>query len=368
MQKLFSCLFGSHLYGTTHPLSDRDVKNVVLPSLDSLLLGSAPKNRFKPKDQEDGRDEENVPIHVLARDFLQGQTYALELVFAATCTGAEQTIYDPRFLTFCAELRERFLTSSMKETLGFARDQGSKYAYKGDRLNTVQDAIHLFSSFPADDTVMQHVEEFEERARVMAANYPAHFKLETYDADGHGNIQPCVKVLDKTYPYTKHFRDHVMSLHVMDKRYGKRAREAAKGGEGVDLKASMHAVRVLDQGILLLSEGTLTYPYSKDHATRLLRIRNGEVPIAEVGAQLTERIDTLEALSANSTLPMLTEELEGELEEWLLGWLHEFYFGGQLKSLLRDHEALEELESEHNWLKFGIWSLPPEPIEIQPAG
>ena len=47
MQKLFSTLYGSRLYGTQTPTSDLDLKHIVLPPLDRLLLGRGVENKVK---------------------------------------------------------------------------------------------------------------------------------------------------------------------------------------------------------------------------------------------------------------------------------------------------------------------------------
>ena len=39
MQKLFTCQYGSRLYGTQTPTSDLDLKHVFLPALNDLLVG-----------------------------------------------------------------------------------------------------------------------------------------------------------------------------------------------------------------------------------------------------------------------------------------------------------------------------------------
>lgn len=100
MNLLFSCLFGSGLYGTKTPTSDRDVKHVVLPELNDLLLGKKVTNTVKKtnklantKNTEDDVDEEFIPLQVFAQDFMMGQTYAIELAFAVDNTEAEQTFY-----------------------------------------------------------------------------------------------------------------------------------------------------------------------------------------------------------------------------------------------------------------------------------
>jgi RNA repair pathway DNA polymerase beta family len=86
---LFSCQYGSRLYGTQTPTSDLDLKHVYLPALNDLLVGKQLANKVKKTNTKmntrngaDDVDEEFLPVQVFARDFMMGQTYALELAFA----------------------------------------------------------------------------------------------------------------------------------------------------------------------------------------------------------------------------------------------------------------------------------------------
>lgn len=108
MQKLFTGLYGSSLYGTNTPTSDRDVKHIVLPDLDSLLLGKKleakvkkTNNQKNTRNSADDVDEEFIPLQIFARHFVEGQTYAIELAFALDGLHAEQTLWyfsqDPEY-------------------------------------------------------------------------------------------------------------------------------------------------------------------------------------------------------------------------------------------------------------------------------
>src|ERR1035438_5626454 len=127
MEKLFTTQYGSKLYGTNTPSSDVDLKHVILPNLNDLLVGKKVQNIVKKTNTEKNTrnssedvDEEFIPVQVFAHDFLDGQTYALELAYAVEFTEAGQILHDPLFRGFCRELRNQFLTSNMSALIGYS--------------------------------------------------------------------------------------------------------------------------------------------------------------------------------------------------------------------------------------------------------
>ena len=95
MNELFKTVYGSRLYGTNTPTSDTDQKAVYLPELSDVLLGrklQTHKKRFNADGSpladdgtpmpDNGVETEYIPFQVFCRDYLNGQTYALEVVMA----------------------------------------------------------------------------------------------------------------------------------------------------------------------------------------------------------------------------------------------------------------------------------------------
>ena len=334
MKKLFTVNYGSKLYGTNVPTSDVDLKHVVLPDLTDLLLCKKIKNeviktnkeKFTKNSAEDV-DEEFIPIQVFANDFLSGQTYSLELAYAVDYTKAGQQVFDSEFVTFCHELREKFLTSNMSALTGYAVNQASLYSFKGERLNASREVWALFKTMadkfggsfkPLDFTII-----FEQLAADIVLKFPKYVQLTQYAVDNKGNMRPCLKLLEKVIPYTSTF-DH--SLTVVEgniKKYGSRADAASV--DNVDWKASMHALRVVEEGIALLKNRLLVFPFPPDYAEFLLQIKHGELPYKQVINIINARLDLLKTLEAESALPKKSPELLKELDAFLLGWLKHWY-------------------------------------------
>jgi hypothetical protein len=345
MKKLFSCRYGSHLYGTSTPESDIDLKHVVLPDLSSLLLGRTPKNVVKKtninenqKNTADDIDEEFVPIHVFARDFLRGQTYALELAYAVDGREADQHLYDVRFLRFCKELRERFLTKDLKALVGHSVNQAVLYSQKGERLNVCRTTLEVYRKFPADDRIADHSVGFNSCMALVRDLYPTHVAVTTYDSDGRGKIAPCVMLLEKTLPYSSTFRYSIHQIQSMIDGYGSRVADAAR--DGSDLKALSHSLRIVEEGITLMRGNGLSFPRPPESILHLLKIRRGEIPYDEVIADINEKLATLQELGKASTLPENSPELRGDLEAFLLDWLEVFYTDDLFEIVRRNASAV----------------------------
>ena len=365
MQKLFSCLFGSRLYGTQTPTSDRDIKHIVLPDLNQLLLGRSVENKVKKTNTEhnvrngaDDVDEEFIPLQVFAKHFIEGQTYAIELAFAIDGDHAEQTLwaYDPtdpsyiqnsfndfvvsrvesacvsEFLTghnfykFVKELREKFLTSNIKAMMGYVVNQASLYSFKGERLNVTRELAVMVDvasdHLGKDGTTEEFAIGYHDELEALAAKYPKYFRRDVYDIGG-GRMKPCLVILEKTLPYTNTIAQTLKVLDSLQKKYGTRADQAS--ASNVDWKATMHAIRIVDEGLELLSTKRLSFPFPKEKVEYLLAVKRGEVPIEKIKDELEEKLNRLKELSASTDLPECDEKFKKAFDEWLISKLRDFY-------------------------------------------
>ena len=354
-QKLFSCQFGSRLYGTQTPTSDIDWKHVVLPSLDDLLLCHKIENKVKKTNTEknvrntaDDVDEEFIPLQVFARHFVEGQTYALELAFALEGTHAEQTLWcfsldnnehdqlpyrsrvgEHYFSTFVKELRKQFLTSNIKAMMGYVVNQASLYSFKGERLNATRDLYSLLYAadeyYKDDDTTTAVIDQapiWRARFDELAAKYPKYIKRDVYDIGGD-RMKPCFLILEKTLPHTNTLPHSMKVLETLMKKYGSRADQASESN--VDWKATMHALRIVDEGLELLEHHKLSFPFKQDYVDHLLAIKRGELPLDPIKDELSQKLDKLKELEKSTDLPECNAEFKQKFEEWLLNWMRFFY-------------------------------------------
>ncbi len=329
MKKLFTTQFGSRLYGTYTLESDIDLKHIILPDISDLLLAKQVKNIVKKtntlkntKNSAEDVDEEFIPIQVFARDFLYGQTYALELAYAVDFHNADQKIYDLNFLLFCNELRSKFLTSDINAMIGYAVNQASLYSLKGERLNAVKAAEELFSSFTIDKKINE-LPDFNQKALEINKKFPKYFQVTEYEIDHNGTMRPCIKLLEKILPYTSTVNTNLLVINALLKKYGSRANAASI--DNVDWKATAHAIRIVDEGISLLSGNKLIFPFSDEYINKFIKIKFGNVFFKDVINELNNKLEILKTLELESTLPKRSPDLEKELEYWMLTWIRAFY-------------------------------------------
>lgn len=375
MNKLFSCLYGSGLYGTKTPTSDRDVKHIVLPSLDHLLLGKKVVNIVKKTNNEkntrngiDDVDEEFIPLQIFAKDFMMGQTYALELAYALEGDHAEQTLYNDGgiaykdqawvwkdhangfplyYIDFVCELRAQFLTSNIKAMMGYVVNQASLYSFKGERLNVARELLDImrsqlghadgFGGHEHGEKSLTDLMDWQEGQNYkhvglnfetweLSLKYPKYFKESEYDI-GQDRKRPCYVLLEKTLPHTMTLRHAITVVETIVKKYGSRADAASESN--VDWKATMHALRIVDEGLMVLTDHKLEFPLKPEAVARLLSIRRGEVSLTEVTAELNEKLDRLKTLEKTTSLPATSEAMRLEFEEFMSKWLRKFYKLGE---------------------------------------
>jgi hypothetical protein len=373
MNKLFTTLYGSKLYGTSTPTSDRDVKHIVLWDLDDLLLGKKLEAKVKKtnnlkntRNSADDVDEEFIPLQTFARHFVEGQTYAIELAFAIDGRHAEQEVFDPRgkvitfldesgenkhlvevrdpidreidievpmFVEFVHELRTKFLTSNIKAMMDYVVNQASLYSFKGERLNATRELAELIKTLKQDNpdldedkatlsNVYAGTQWFRDMSEALERKYPKYFRKDVYDI-GDGVMKPCFIILEKTLPFTNSIFQTLKVLNALESKYGSRAGQASE--TNVDWKATMHAMRIVDEGIELLTNKKITLPFKQDYVDYLLSMKRGELTLDPIKEQLAAKLDQLKDLEKSTDLPNCDASFMEEFNVWLLKWLHKFY-------------------------------------------
>ncbi len=145
---MFQITYGSKLYGTSTPTSDTDLKSIYLPVLDDLLLGRklvATKSRVDengvavPEKQsmpERGIENEYIPFQTFVRDFVKGQTYAVEIAWAIASQGPQAPDQQSqREHALVLDMIRQFANSEVYSMVGFAQKQTLDYVHRGERLN-----------------------------------------------------------------------------------------------------------------------------------------------------------------------------------------------------------------------------------------
>lgn len=328
MNVLFGTPYGSHLYGTATPTSDEDFKAIYLPDFRDVLLGTRLATTKRRVDvdgrpvpdgapmPDNGVETEYVPFQTFCRDFLNGQTYALEIVFATPDDVA------PPWMT---DLRERFTTANVASMAGFAKKQTFDYIHRGRRLESARAMLRalealsrlaqdLYIDNPRLDTVVEGVDILSRLQWVT--------DCELGTSVNYGKTMRTLKLNGREYLETSAISHLYTAVGKMVDSYGDRSSRAAE--TDVDLKSLGHAVRVYEQAAELLSQGTMTFP--RPNPEYLLAVKLGQLPAEDVKVRLLALEDEVEQLQKTSTLLQAkTPELQAEFDDWLLEQLHVLY-------------------------------------------
>lgn len=326
---LFTSLFGSKLYGTDTPESDTDYKAVFLPPVGRVLRGEAIKNSVTStgaSDSKNGADDEDfemIPLQVLAKDFVKGQSYALEIVFNAIENPSDCT---PEFYDFAVELT-RFLTRNIKAMIGYAMNQANKYGIKGTRLKSIKDFDHIINvhcALAPDTAKIGDDIMFLEQSAQLAKD-SKHVNEVLYNGptstDPKHPTDKGIEVLGKTFGHEITFGEARKRVVQMLSKYGSRA-EQAMVDNGNDWKAISHALRIIDQAHDILVKKTLVFPLP--FAEYYKEVKLGKHDWKYVSEQLAERLELVEQAQLTTDLPSETEIRE-EFYEWLDRELLVFY-------------------------------------------
>jgi len=271
--------YGSHLYGTATETSDKDFRGIFMPSKWDLALN---KKLTSKKDHEE-EDTEYFPLHKFIDLALQGQTIALDMLFAPE----ELTIItSPLWEKMKAE-REDFLFKEMNAFVGYARTQARKYSAKGDRLSEAESLLELLDKTDPDV-----------RMSNIWDKLPLGLYLEYINDDVQGILQyrALNRTIKSTYKvgYVREMMSSVMS------EYGKRAKRAYDE-KGADWKALSHAVRIPLELLEIYKEGRITFPIKKREL--VLKIKRGEMPLPKVIDLIDKLVEKVELEKDNSGLP-----------------------------------------------------------------
>lgn len=336
---LFQVTYGSHLYGTATPTSDIDLKVVYLPLLSNVLLGKKHaifKQRYDaegnkiPDDgtpmPDNGKEVEYFPLATFARDFIAGQTYAVEIAYAYL-KDLEDVGYsneqDERVKNFIRVLTNEFGTKEVYSMVGFAIKQTMDYVQRGERLNaaekvrdvileTVEEAKHIAAHIRLDDEI-----NGRRVLDVVAEKTGLKIGLNT---GGNKPIRS-LELNGRSYLETSALSHVLTAVEKLIACYGERSTKAAK--TDVDFKSLSHAVRVYQQSIELLETGKLTFP--RANATQLLEIKEGRANLEDVKALLKSLDTEVQEKILTSTVRPKTPELEAKLEKFLLDTLYQLY-------------------------------------------
>ncbi|WP_164712224.1 DNA polymerase beta superfamily protein [Methylobacterium currus] len=284
MKQIARMTFGSHLYGTNTPASDRDFKGVHLPSAREMLLhqtqgsfSERTKEDRTAKNTADDIDFESFALHKWFGMLAKGDANALEMLFAPR----DALLFWSEEWLAIQERRDRFVSLSFVEGfVSYMKRQAAKYGIKGSRMGTVRAALALIDGWISVYGKERKLVFFQEAIEAFSeAN--AHSGIISIKHP-NGPEQLHWEVVGRKFPLGVHVGEVRRVLQSVFDNYGARTR-AAEQSDGVDWKAMSHAIRVGGQALELMREGTLTFPRADPEAPRwrerVLRLRLAGQPL-----------------------------------------------------------------------------------------
>jgi predicted nucleotidyltransferase len=309
---IFSCTFGSRLYGVTTPDSDYDYKTVyVVDRMGDYLRHRGTFGTFTDVGVENNvkAETESFYIQEFANLLGQMQTICMTMLWAPK---EYWKISSPAWEDLVVN-RDRVVAKSVMPYIGYARSQAVKYTLKAHRMTVLQGFYDLIRTLPQKTKISDEewflVTTWAKQAQDDHKDCKDVTRLWTSPTG-----EPMVEVCGKSFSRFTHVEKWVGPVKNLLDNYGNRAKDAQD--DKADLKACYHAVRIVKEAKELLSEGTITYP--RPEASLLLDIRGGKYSFDELKDIIDVEIDELYKIRDASTLQ---DNPDREwIKEWAIRW------------------------------------------------
>ena len=327
MNKILEVHFGSHLYGCETENSDEDFKGIYLPTAREIVLGTAKEviaiSRPKRSCERNTKDDIDVDTYSLARylDLLmQGQTVALDILFAPQDKIVYQTRKGDEIMSLIYTNKDRLLTKNVSAFLGYAKQQASKYGIKGSRLDALKRTMAVLDSLPLNDKLGAHADKLEALVKecedVVSLEKTALVELVDLAVSNDTNTIRHLHVNGRKCSYTANVK-YAKGIYgrILDE-YGHRARKTHLSN-GKDWKALSHAVRVGEEALELLKTGHITFP--RPERELLVQIKTEKMPYEQVAELIEQGLVNLHEAHEKSTLRLEPDR------EWANDLLYSVY-------------------------------------------
>jgi hypothetical protein len=278
---LYLIKFGSHLYGTSTPISDVDYKGIFLPSKKQCFLQKTSKAITYSTGKNDTKNtQSDIDVQLWSMQyFLQllakGETNALDLCFSFTYP--EIIIYsDKRMQSIFNNYSKFFNIKDCNSFVGYAVGQAKKYGIKGSRLGKIKEVLEFVEKQNPEEKFSSVLSEIEEN-----------FWDDSYCFIKKVNDVDSLVLCGKVHMGTIYINELFHRLQREYSEFGKRA-ELARQNKGLDFKALSHAVRSIDQMNELIDTGKIKFPLKSKNVLKDIKI--GKMSFIKIETLIDEGI------------------------------------------------------------------------------
>ncbi len=315
---LYLTYFGSLLYGTSGPNSDKDYKGIFLPSKEDLLLMNGRKSiNWKSGTDEDKNSSDDVDVELWSIHYFinligMGDTGAIDLLFSPS--NPHTLIYkDSRIDPIFDNPLDLFDPRNTTSFIYYAINQAKKYGVKGSRLGILKRVYEYLERDVVDDETF-----LDERLHVIAPDILENLYDSSYCFHKVINGEDALVICGKTHLYSIKIGEFYRRISREYTKYGERAKKA-ENNEGVDWKAISHALRCIYQLKELLITGKVEFPL-KD-APFLIEVKNGEVDWKICEEYITSGLEEVKSLQ--ETTHIRGEKLVDFIDNTILNMYNE---------------------------------------------
>lgn len=296
--------FGSHLYGTSTPASDRDYKSVHLPSARNIILQQVSEaishkrqKSFGEKNTPENIDQQSYSLQYFLKLLADGQTVAIDMLFAPDSHLLETS----KLWDFIRRNKHQFLSRKSEAFVGYCRQQANKYGIKGSRVAAAKRAAELFEwariAYSDQTKVGDLSGEFVVKHDIL---FNEHTRIVEQPINKAGDVGKFYECCNRKVGFNNTVKEAHNIFARIYENYGARARQA-QSNEGVDWKALSHAVRVGNEALELLTTGNVTLPLP--NAAHVLDVKLGRIPYQEVADEIEQLLLDVELAAETSDLP-----------------------------------------------------------------
>lgn len=305
-QPIVKMMFGSHVYGTNLPSSDKDFKGVFIPDAQELVMQRAAKHIRNSTKKDDSKrntaedvDDELFSFQTYMELIRQGQTVALDMLFTPTRFYCNDVPVSP-FWQEIVDNADKLIHKGTNAFVGYTKAQAAKYGHKGERLAALNLFMNAMKDWDGHKELGDYATDIATLAKAANSKEVEIALIPTPNgSSGEMRDMPHLSLANKKVGYTCSV-DYARQVYqlALDK-YGARAK-LAESNDGIDWKATMHAVRIAAEAKELLLTGKITFP--RPEAALLLSIRQGHLPYRQVEELIEQGLTDIKDAELKSNL------------------------------------------------------------------